>query len=63
VWLEGGRVGGKMGFLSPSTQISIGDNKFACFRRLRRPKSEPAVIIVKNSFIVLELKRRERPIV
>jgi hypothetical protein len=26
--MEGGRVGGKMGFLSPSTQISIGDNKF-----------------------------------
>jgi hypothetical protein len=28
VMLEGGRVGGKMGFLSPSTQISIGDNKY-----------------------------------
>jgi hypothetical protein len=27
VKLDGGRVGGKMGFLAPSTQISIGDNK------------------------------------
>jgi hypothetical protein len=26
--MEGGRVGGKMGFLSSSTQISKGDNKF-----------------------------------